>query len=258
MFSVYHIIWLIIVAVFTVTGVILYRKYRPALKYILYAACTIAVLSELTKIFSVMKIVPSSDGSSFYPYIELNHLPLHFCSIQIIFIFYATLTHNDKARMDLLAFMCPTCLLGGLFASLIPSIYTTTITPGESFTSPVAYQFYIYHGMMILLGLIILESGAVKWRWVYLLHTLLIVYMLGFSSIYVNSMFTSPVYMNGELQSIEFSPNYFFTFRSPVNIPLTEKWQWCLYIAVMFAIVTVTLSLFYLIFIRKKIKANRK
>ena len=88
MFSFYHILWLILCALLITISVVMLKKYRPSLKQVLTIACVVSVCSELIKTMSMIQIVPSSDGTMFFPYLELQHLPLHLCSIQILMIFY--------------------------------------------------------------------------------------------------------------------------------------------------------------------------
>jgi uncharacterized membrane protein YwaF len=229
-----------------------YDKKRPGLSKVLSSALIVALVSELTKIVGVVELVPSSNGELLQPYLPLNHLPLHFCSIQIILIAAAKFTGNEKTRESLLAFMAPTCVIGGLFALLMPSIFTTTISVEQAFTSPVSYQFFIFHSMIIALGLIITRSGEIEWSVKHFRNTTLTVFLLGFVSIYLNSMFASPTYVDGELASVDFWTNFFFTYRNPLGIKISELWQWYLYLIILALLATLLLYLFHLPLIRKK------
>lgn len=100
-------------------------------------------------------------GELMLPYVPLNHLPLHMCFMQIIFIAVAKFMKNETRKEALLAFMAPTCVIGGFFALLLPSIFSTTIPVERCFTSVIGYQFFLYHTMLISLGLIIVRSGRV-------------------------------------------------------------------------------------------------
>lgn len=127
MFSVYHCLWLAICGCLMTLAVVWLRRKRPSLDWVLSVACVGCVLSELTKVFSVIQLVPSADGSMVYPYLALQHLPLHLCSIQIVMIFYARFAREGRMREAVLAFMYPTCLLGAFLALLMPSIYGSSI-----------------------------------------------------------------------------------------------------------------------------------
>ena len=82
--------------------------------------------------------------------------------------------------------------------------------------------------------------------------TTLLVYLLGFVSIYLNSMLASPTYIDGKLVSVDFWTNFFFTYRNPLGIKITELWQWYLYLLIIAVLATITLYLFHLPLIRGK------
>ena len=147
MFTWRHLLWLVICAGLIFATVRAYNKKRPGMESVLTTALIIAVLSEIAKMISVIELVPSQNGELMLPYLPLNHLPLHFCSLQIILIAAAKFMKDDRRRETLLAFMAPTCVLGGILALLMPSIFTTTIPVEKAFTSPVSYQFFLFHSI---------------------------------------------------------------------------------------------------------------
>ena len=252
MFTWRHLLWLAICACMVYVIVRAYNKKRPGMDSVLTTALVIAVLSETAKMVSVIELVPSQNGELLMPYLPLNHLPLHFCSIQIILIAAARFMKNEKRREALLAFMAPTCVIGGLLALLMPSIFTTTITVEQAFTSLISYQFFIFHSMIIALGLIITRSGMIKWSMKHFRTTTLLVYLFGFISIYLNSLLASPTYADGKLVSVDFWTNFFFTYRNPLGIQITELWQWYLYLLIIAALATIFLYLFHLPLVRKR------
>ena len=71
MFSIYHIVWIAITALCVVLGFGYIKKNKPEFNKVLNVMCGLCVASELTKMFSVIKIVPTAYGSMFYPYMEL-------------------------------------------------------------------------------------------------------------------------------------------------------------------------------------------
>ena len=153
MFSFYHILWLILCALLITISVVMLKKYRPSLKQVLTIACVVSVCSELIKTISMIQIVPSSDGTMFFPYLELQHLPLHLCSIQILMIFYCRFAKESSTKEAILAFMYPTCIAGAFLALMMPSIFNATIEVTQCFTHPIAYQYFLFHSMLIILGL---------------------------------------------------------------------------------------------------------
>ena len=257
MFSGRHFLWLAICAGMVLVILHAFRKKRPSLDRVLTTALIIALLSETAKMISVIELVPSQNGELMLPYLPLNHLPLHFCSIQILLIAAAKFMKNEKRRETLLAFMAPTCVLGGIAALLMPSIFTTTISVEQAFTHLISYQFFIFHAMIIALGLIIVRSGRISWSMRHFRNTTLLIYLMGIVSLYLNSMLASPTYEDGRLVSVDFWTNFFFTYQNPLGIRITELWQWYLYLAVIALLAALLLYLFHLPLIRKNQKAQR-
>ena len=233
-------------------AVYVYKKKRPDPDRVFTIALIIAILSEMSKMAGVIELVPSYNSKLLLPYIPMNHLPLHFCSIQLVLIAFARFMKNEERRENLLAFMAPTCVIGGIMALLMPSIFTTTISVDQAFTNVISYQFFIFHSMLIALGLIIVISGQVDWSMKHYRNTLLLVYLAGAVSIYLNSMLASPTYKDGKLISVDFWTNFFFTYQNPLGIQITELWQWYLYLLILMLVSALLLYLFYLPLVKRK------
>lgn len=257
MFTVYHFIWLAICIPLCTVALWQLKKRKPPLKKVLSLACIVCVLSEVIKTLSVLKMMPSTDGTTMHLYMEMQHLPLHLCSIQILFIFYARFAREGKAKETLLAFMYPSCILGAFFALMLPSIFSTSIDVTEAFTHPMAYQFFLYHTMLVVLGAYIAMSGEIHFTGKHYLSSMGILGVLAFVSLYMNSIFATPTYVNGELVSVEYSTNFFFTQRTPIGVELTTKGDWFLYMGIILTLAVVLVGLFYLPFILKDRKAKK-
>ncbi len=251
-----HLLWLVICAVMVSVIMFSFKKKRPTPDRVLVTALIISVLSEIAKMIGVIKLVPSLHGDLMLPYLPINHLPLHFCSIQIILIVVAKFMKNKKRRETLLAFMAPTCVLGGIMALLMPSIFTTTISVEEAFASVISYQFFIFHSMIIALGLIIACSDWINWSRKHFRNTVLIVYLLGIISIYLNSALASPTYEDGKLIRVDFWTNFFFTYQNPFGIQITQLWQWYMYLLILMLLAALLLYLFHLPLIRRDNKTK--
>jgi len=246
MFSIQHLIWLAICILVIFVSLHAMLQRRPPLRQVLSAACVLCALSEFIKVFSYIQMVPSADGSAMHMFMEWRHLPFHLCSIQILMIFYVRFAESERRRETLLAFMYPTCIIGASLALLLPSIFTNGIEPSQAFTHPIGYQFFVYHTMLVVLGVYIARSGEVDIRFSHLYSTLAILFALGLASIYLNSAFAYVTYQGTTLLSVENTPNFFFTFRTPIGIPLAEMWQWYAYIAIISALAVGLITLFYL------------
>ncbi len=255
MFTVYHLIWGIICLILIVLSLYLLKKYKPELNKVLDIMCIGSVISEIIKTLSVIQIVPSSDGSVAYPYIETINMPLHLCSIQILLIFYVRFTKNEKMRQIFLGFMYPTCTLGAFFALLLPSIFNPPQSyPVENaFIIPHVYQFFLYHCMLVIFGLYIPMCSQVKLKSKNYLYTIEILLIMSFVSFYLNSAFASATYESGTLVSVDYMPNLFFTFVPPIPIALTEIWHWYVYIAVLLCLALALIAIFYIpVFIKDR------
>ena len=252
MFSIQHIIWLVICAVgiFFASRWML-SKHIP-LEKLLTVACILAAISEMIKIFANIQMVPAADGTAMHLFMEWRHLPFHLCSIQIFLIFYVRFAESKRNREAILAFMYPTCIIGAFFALLLPSIFTNGITPAQAFTHPIGYQFFIYHSMLIILGIYIARSGEVELTFKHFWSTLAIFYAFGLISLYLNSAFAYPTYTGTTLLSVENTPNFFFTFRSSIDPAPTEIWQWYVYIAIIAVLAFLLIGAFYLPFSKKR------
>ena len=66
--------------------------------------------------------------------------------------FYTRFSHNERLRTALLAFMYPSCLAGALLALLMPSIVPGSVAVEDMFRAPLAYQYFLYHSALIVLG----------------------------------------------------------------------------------------------------------
>ena len=229
MFTVYHLIWLFISAAVLAAGLGYVLKKRPRLRSVLTALCLVCVASELMKVFSSIEMVPSADGSTCYPYLELGHVPLHLCSMQVVFIFYVRFTKNTGRRTALLAFMYPTCLAGALLALLMPSIFGGSVDAQEAFGRALPYQYFLYHCALIVLGAYIPLCGEVDIRPRHWLSTMGMLAVFAFASIYFNSIFADATYENGALVSVDYVTNFLFTYEPPFDLGITEKWHWMLF-----------------------------
>ena len=246
MFTWRHFVWLGISVVIIAAIVFFAEKKKPTLKQVLTSACVIAVLSELIKMVSVIELVPSTNGELLLPYLPMNHMPLHFCSIQILLIFFTRFTNNRQMRDTVLTFMYPTCVVGALLALAMPSIFQTSISVEQAFTAPIAYQFFIFHSMLIGLGLVIARSGEIKFTKETMFKTMLLVIILGIISIYINSMLAAPTYVDGQLVSVDFWTNFFFTIQNPLGIKITAIWQWWLYLVIISVLSCISVVICYL------------
>src|SRR5699024_2509932 len=102
-----------------------------------------------------------------------------------------------RGRTTVLAFMYPTALIGAALALAMPSIFSTSIEVSQAFTHPLAYQFFLYHSMLVVLGAYIPLCGEVELRPTHYFSTLGILGAMAMASLYLNSMFAAATYEDG-------------------------------------------------------------
>lgn len=249
MFTVYHFIWLAISITLIVLLSKVVLKKKPEFNKLLNICCVVCIISELIKMFSQVELIPSADGTNFYPYLSVEHLPFHLCSIQIILIFFVRFGKEGKVKDAIEAFMFPTCLIGPMFALAIPTIWDGENLSTFAFLNPLSYQYFLYHVMLIVLAIYIGYRNYNKFTIKDYLTSVAMLLGIAIMMIYVNSALAHKEYINGELISIEFTTNFFFIFEVPINIPLTEIWHWYLYVGILITLVFVLLGLAFLPFV---------
>jgi hypothetical integral membrane protein (TIGR02206 family) len=148
MFSLNHILFLIISVCLIVLFLFLSKKYSWKLEKITFVCCILSVISETTKIFS--NIIETSDGG----YLDPGALPFHLCTMQIFLLFYCWLSKNEKGKKIVRDFMFPTMLLGAVMALLIP-------TEEVLFTTSYAYYAFLFHAMLVFYAINLIRSKNV-------------------------------------------------------------------------------------------------
>ncbi|MCD8373084.1 MAG: YwaF family protein [Clostridia bacterium] len=254
MFTTNHFIWLAVCAVILAALIVLMAKFKPSQKLVLTVACICAALSESVKTLSMVEILPTISGG-YTVYIDTQNLPFHLCSIQIFIIFAVRFMKEGKLRDTLLAFMYPTCALLPVLALMIPNVFSY-IDVSDAFTAAMPYQYFLYHTMLIALGVYIAMTGAAKFRVRHIFYSVAIMCIIAYAAIYLNSAFASVDYSQG-YAVVENITNFFYVYGLPKTLNLftiTEKWQWLAYFFCLVALVVVVFTIMYLPFILK----NRK
>jgi len=196
-------------------------------KKVLYVCVGISIASELTRL-----IVQTAETPNGY-YLNPEFLPFHLCSIQIFFIAVITFTKNEKLKEACIAFMYPTLLGGGLMALLIP---TSSVNFG--FFSPLSFQLWIFHAMLIFLALVMILTKQVKPK-MHSFYTALII---------LAGAFVFAMFANSAFGGAEAATNYFYIARPPLeNLPLLNlNLGWYMYVFNLAWIAVLLISLTYI------------
>lgn len=264
MYSTAHIIFIIISLILVVIGTLICIRNNVQVYDVIKVCFLIAIICEIIKIFVIIKIVPIveavvENGSLVYnetgrfsPYIEAEHLPFELCSFQIIFLFIARVIKNEPWKRRVYSLIYATALIGGMLAIFLSSIAPEFDTTKDFLLSIRAWEFYIYHSMLIVIAIVIardknnyIRFSDVKW-------TCIILVLLDIFSFYLNSILSVPAYENGNLVGLEYAVNYFSSYNNPLGIVLTTKKHYFMYLAFRFILAIVFIVIIYLPFLKTK------
>lgn len=263
-----HLIWIGISAAIIAAGLFYCLKFRPPLKKVLIVCFVLGLVSEVIKVLSTTEIVPmvepviaEQNGSAvlqwipsgeYTPYLAMEHLPLELCSLYLVFMLLALVLKDGKVKNWLFALMFASGTMGGFLGIVGASIAGDFETTAAFFAAPRAWQFFIFHSMIVVVGVYIAlcnERPLVPSDWKKALCCML---LLDVPTFYLNSVLSSEIYMGGKVVGVTHRINFFSSYVNPLGLVLTEKWQWLVYLAARAAVVVLTVRILYLIFVRKK------
>lgn len=240
LFGTKHLILIGISIILIVLVSILCRKLslNTWFKTMLY----VGIISETIKVFYYI----IQNEAVYGGYLPKTDLPFHLCSIQILFIIFLNISHNEKLKRILLSFMLPSCLIGGIAAILIA---TDSSRNGMWILS---LQYFGYHVMLVSFAIHLLTNKEMKWQLKDYLSALKFLAIMGFIAIYINSMFYDVVEYtneNGEkIVEMINRVNFMYVVDPPQSgLPYLNKDQgWFVYI-IRYAILAVgAISLIYI------------
>lgn len=231
MFTAEHFIWIGLCAGFITIMCIVSAKRRMSLKCAGYIMTAICLLSESSKMMSNM--VESAGGGM---HLDPLALPFHLCSLMIFIIAFITFGRECRAKRALINFIAVMGTLGGFCAIMIP-------TNGTDFTTPDAYQCFVYHAGLMWFSIYLILSGEARLgspktfaeNWGLLIALALIM-----------------LYVNGALSV--YDTNFFYLTRPPMDaLPyLNLEKGWYVYFLRLLTLGTALIALFHLPFILKE------
>ena len=274
MFSTGHLIWIGISAAL-ITGLSVYFfKAKPPLKKVLLVCTILGILSEVIKVFSVAQIVPMVDpvivtqnGSQaigyiptgeYTPYIAKEHMPLELCSLYLVFMPLALFLKDEKWKKRLFALMFVSGTIGGLMGIVLSSIAGDFETTGAFFSAPRAWQYFLFHSMIVALSLYIGFGDEAELRFGDWKKAVLCILVLDVPTFYINSLLSSEVYMANQVVGVSHRINFLSSYVNPLGLILTEKWQWIVYLLIRAALAISLIILLYLPLLARKDVTTRK
>ena len=266
MFSTGHIMWITISAVLVLLGLVLCKKKSPSFEKLLRWCFTFGILSEFVKIFSVINVLPivepviSGDSVSYVvsgtysPYIEIAHLPLELCSLQILFYAIYIWINNPKWRKRFRALIFITGTIGGTLGIVMAYIASEYDTAIEFFSYPRAWQYFLFHAMTVAVGIYAGFGNDSTVSYADIKGVFIALISLDVASLYLNSIFSEPVYINEKPVGLLYRANFMSSYVNPIGLTLTKTWQWAIYLGVRFTIASLLILLLFVI--QKKIMAK--
>jgi hypothetical protein len=276
MYSWQHFVWLGISII--LIGLCFYifrfnpKTKKMSLTNFLYFSSAFVFIQELIQMMAMMNFLPYAYGNEhnvggvvhYAPYFDPRDFPLHLCSIQFIFLFLAARQKDENKRKKILSFFFPTATFGAFIALAMSNVFTIKNDPNwmsQCFISPVFYSFFLIHAYLLFCGIFIATDKRIDFHFKDCLSGMFTMECLGFFSLMVNSAVTvvnrDP---NNYLTPTEIvsNANLFFTSDLPIDIVITEKWQWILYFTILFILVICVFVLFFLPFYFLKDRKNKK
>ena len=263
MYSKAHIIFIIISLILIIFGVLAVKKRNAPIHNLIKVCFLIALICEVLKVFMVIDIVPILESTiengemvyretgRFSPYIKAEHLPFELCSYQIIFLFLARVVKNEVWKRRIYSLIYATAVIGGVLAIALSSIAPGYNSTKDFLLSPRAWEFYIYHSMLVVIGVAIATD---KNKYIYFSDakwTCIILLILDLFSFYLNSIFSVPVYKSGNLLGLTYAVNYFSSYNNPLGIVLDTKANYILYIIARLIIALLFIIIMYLPFLKR-------
>jgi len=185
------------------TFISLFFKMSRKTSFIIMAG--ISFISEIVKIFTHIDMrYKQSDGSFMGYYITPASLPLHLCSILIFIYFYLAFAKNETRIKQLMEFVAPVGLISGLLGIAFA-------TSGTSFTTPDAYQCFIYHSMITWFSVFLMAKREVFLGYKVLIRNIATLFCLSIVMIWINGALSINAIANGNFI------NFMFLAKPPVN-----------------------------------------
>lgn len=234
MFTLEHIIWIVLCIIFIIAMMMIAKYKNMNLKKAGLVMSIIALISEISKILSNME--ESMEGGM---HLEPGSLPFHLCSLMIFAVIYITFAKENKFKKLLINFTSVMGVLGSFCAIMIP-------TNGTSFTSILAYQCFVYHAGLLWFSLYLIVSKNATFTFKTMLQNMLMLLILVIFNIYVNSALSV------------YDVNFMYLTRPPMeNLPILNLDNgWYAYLLSLLLVGLLLTTIFQLPFVL--ININRK
>ncbi len=234
MFTLEHIIWIVLCIIFIIAMMMIAKYKNMNLKKAGLVMSIIALISEISKILSNME--ESVKGGM---HLDPGALPFHLCSLMIFVVIYITFAKENKFKKLLINFTSVMGVLGSFCAIMIP-------TNGTSFTSVLAYQCFVYHAGLLWFSLYLIVSKNATFSFKIMLQNMVMLLILVIFNLYVNSALSV------------YDVNFMYLTRPPMeNLPILNLDNgWYAYLLSLLLVGLLLTTIFQLPFVL--ININRK
>jgi len=220
MFSTKHIIVLILCILYIIGITLLLKKKNVKIITSVRWLGLVGLITETLKLGCYIVENEEEYGG----YLPKTDLPLHLCSLQLLFIIVILLNRNEKVRRVLYSFMMPSCLIGGIAAIILP--------PSSALNMPViTVQYFWYHASIITFAIYLMITSEIRFK----------IRDYAIALTFLGSLFYFAVYLNSLLNDYEHNINFMYVVNPPVDgLPFLNKDNgWRSYI-IRYTVVAVT------------------
>ncbi len=266
MFSEGHIIFIIISCIMIAAGSVICRKLKPPADKFIKTCFFIGLALEVFRMLLSIEIVPVvepivengmfsyRETGKYTAYLRTEDIPFELCSLQVLFMFLATVVKDRQRRKHIYSVIYGTALIGGTIAIALPYLAPGFASASAFLSSPLAWEFFIYHSLIITVAIYIGTDRECGIRFADCKWVLITLAVLDLASFYMNSIASVPVYQDDHLTGVEYAVNYFSSYNDPLGIPMPEKWQYLIYLAVRILLAFVLVPIVYLPFLIRERK----
>lgn len=226
LFELRHLIFLVISIALIVILPIIAIKKKVKIETIYKILLIEGIISETLKVFTYIILNEDMLGG----YLPKTDLPFHLCSIQIILIIILNFGKNENTKHLLQSFMIPTCLIGGIAA-----LFLATSSSRSNWI--IGIQYFSYHTAISAFAVYLLANKEIKFTAKDYVKTLIMLCIVLFVAIYLNSILYFPKYEFNELTGLYEAKEYLpINFMYVVNPPeeglpfLNKNHGWLVYI----------------------------
>ena len=118
------------------------------------------------------------------------------------------------------------------------------------------WRTFLYHSMLIVLGIYIGLSGECGLRFRDVRIPIVTVVCLDFLTFYLNSMMSTPYYQGDVLMGVGNAVNYFSSYNNPLGIAMSTKGAWLVYLLIRYALGAALIILLQLWMLKKRKKGR--